>query len=197
MQEYRTIESELNQLKDQARKCTACKAGFDTNKNLVWSLGTKKPLVMFLGEAPGRHENEQGKPFCGPAGKGLQSIVLDLKLTLNDIYIANVLKHRPDNNATPPPEWIDACSSQFLQKEIELIQPRAIVCLGKTAAQALFRAKGKEFPNKSVRGLSFLYDDQITVFCTWHPAYACIYNPEKKEELKSDIQKALAFARAQ
>lgn len=161
--------------------------------NPVPGLGAIEPWIMEIGEAPGYWEDQQQKPFVGASGQELQWIHVDLDLTIRDIYISNVAHHRPADNRTPTVDEIKVCANLYLVREIELVRPRVIVCLGRTATTALHKLTGKPLPRSSLRGYQFKYKD-IPVVSTWHPCYACIYTPEKKPELVNDLKLALRIA---
>jgi DNA polymerase len=139
---------------------------------------------MFVGEAPGATEDELGRPFVGAAGQLLDKIIGAIKLSRNDVYICNVLKHRPPGNRNPMPDEVQACSP-FLLRQIELIQPKVIVALGTFAAQTLLNTKegiGK------LRGKVHRYYG-VPLVVTYHPA-ALLRNPGWKRPTWEDVQLA-------
>lgn len=177
-------------MKERASRCRACSLFSSTS--VVPGLGSKNPKVMILGEAPGQEEEIQGKPFVGPAGKVLQSIVLELGVTIQDLYITNSVKHRPPNNRDPTREERNACAELFLVEEIALIKPKVILCVGKIPARTMADLSHIPLPEKGLRGLSFQYKD-IPVLVSWHPAYI-LRNQYKRPELLADFKTALELA---
>jgi len=138
---------------------------------------------MLIGEGPGEDEDNHGLPFIGKAGQLLQQILTDIGLTEN-IYITNVVKHRPPKNRKPHKHEMKTCGLHFLLREIDEINPKKIVCLGRTSAEYLLEIL--ELPFKgSLRGHRFMYMD-IPVLCTWHPAYI-LRREDKLSELLEDL----------
>ena len=152
-------------------RCGLCKA----RKQAVFGVGSESGPWLFVGEGPGADEDEQGEPFVGQAGKLLDSMLAALGLKRGrDVYIANVVKCRPPGNRTPTLEEAAACAS-FLDRQIELIAPKIIVALGKTAATRLL---GAEASLASLRGRVHRYRGTPLVV-TYHPAYLLRSLPEK------------------
>ena len=152
-------------------RCGLCKA----RKQAVFGVGSESGPWLFVGEGPGADEDEQGEPFVGQAGKLLDSMLAALGLERGrDVYIANVVKCRPPGNRTPTLEEAAACAS-FLDRQIELIAPKIIVALGKTAATRLL---GSEASLASLRGRAHRYRGTPLVV-TYHPAYLLRSLPEK------------------
>lgn len=153
--------------------------------------------LMFVGEAPGYHEDQQGRPFVGAAGKLLEELLASIGLTREQVFIANVLKSRPPNNRDPRPEEIDACQP-YLWRQIELIRPKVICTLGNFSTKLLSgdqtgitRVHGK--PRRTEIGGVSLY-----LYPIFHPA-AALYTPAMMTTLKEDILRLpelLAHARA-
>lgn len=148
--------------------------------------------VMFIGEGPGADEDRTGLPFVGRAGQLLQRILNDIGL-IDNIYITNIMKHRPPNNRKPTIEEMDHCANEALIREIETLRPKKIVCLGRSPAEYMMTlADGGRGIQKagSLRGLKFniTHDDgwSIPVLCTWHPAFI-LRRPEKRHELEEDL----------
>ncbi len=140
------------------------------------------PKVFFVGEAPGREEDLQGRPFVGRAGRLLREAIS--KAGFKEYHITNVVKCRPPNNRTPHKGEIEACS-KFLRREIECLRPVLAVALGRTAMKGLL---GYEAPLKEVRG-KLLKGPSVKVLVTYHPA-AVLRRPSLKEEFFHDIKKA-------
>ncbi|HEY3055077.1 MAG TPA: uracil-DNA glycosylase, partial [Thermoanaerobaculia bacterium] len=126
---------ELEELGREASICTKCRLA-GTRTQVVWGTGNPNADLMFIGEAPGRDEDLQGQPFVGRAGQLLTDIIKAMKLSRNDVYIANVIKCRPPENRNPEPDELEACRP-FIRRQIELIKPKVIVTLGKFALQSL------------------------------------------------------------
>ncbi|GMQ91373.1 MAG: hypothetical protein BMS9Abin11_0681 [Gammaproteobacteria bacterium] len=150
-------------------------------KQAVVGVGDHNADWMFVGEAPGAEEDRQGEPFVGPAGKLLNAMLFALGLKRADVYIANVLKCRPPQNRDPQANEVEACEP-YLLRQIELIQPRVIVALGRHAAHSLL--KTDKALNK-MRGEKMLYHDIPTVV-TYHPAYL-LRNPADKAKAWQDL----------
>lgn len=161
-------------LRDTIAACTAC-ALCESRTQTVFGVGHAQARLMIVGEAPGEQEDRQGEPFVGQAGKLLDSMLAATGCKRGrEVYIANVVKCRPPGNRTPTPEEAAACAP-FLDRQIELLQPRLIVALGKTAATRLL---GTEASLSSLRGRVHRYRD-IPVVVTYHPAYLLRSLPEK------------------
>ncbi len=150
--------------------------------NIVFGVGDPEADLMFVGEAPGEDEDLQGIPFVGRAGQLLTNIIKAIGLRREQVYIANILKCRPPKNRNPEPDEVAACSG-FLMKQIDLIQPKIIVALGKYAAQTLLR---DETPISRMRGKFFDYKGTLLV-PTFHPSYL-LRNPSAKKEVWIDMQ---------
>ena len=161
-------------LKEAARSCGAC-ALCKQRKQAVFGVGNESAPWLFVGEGPGADEDEQGEPFVGQAGKLLDSMLAAIGIARGrDAYIANVVKCRPPGNRTPTAAEAAACAP-YLDRQIELIQPRLIVALGKTAA---IRLLGTEASLASLRGKVHDYKGTPLVV-TYHPAYLLRSLPEK------------------
>src|ERR1035437_4303327 len=171
----------LEELNSLICNCMKCQLG-DTRKNFVFGTGNPNAEVLILGEGPGAEEDEQGLPFVGRAGKLLNDILKAIKFERDDVYIANVVKCRPPGNRTPYPEEMDCCMP-YLKKQIELINPKLILCVGLTAAQGLL--KKKEALGK-MRGQIFEFDGR-KVMVAYHPA-ALLRNPGWKRGCWEDVQ---------
>ncbi|MDI6808776.1 MAG: uracil-DNA glycosylase [Candidatus Eisenbacteria bacterium] len=178
----KSAESGLAELERRAKRCTKCALSKD-RKNVVFSDGSTKSGIVFIGEAPGREEDIKGKPFVGEAGKLLTRIIIKgMGLCRDDVYIANVLKCRPPFNRDPDSDEIKACVPILIQ-QLELVKPKMICALGKFAAQ--FLTESKE-PISALRGKVFSYRG-IPVIPTFHPA-AILRNPGLKRSVWEDIQ---------
>ena len=168
-----------------AHNCTACRLA-GTRKNVVFGVGSLNADLMFIGEAPGRDEDEQGEPFVGRAGQLLTDIIKAMKLSRDQVYIANVIKCRPPENRNPEPDELDACRP-FIRRQVELIQPKVIVTLGKFGLQSL---TGKGYGISSVRGQWLDYNG-IKLMPTYHPAYL-LRTPAAKKDVWADMKKVMA-----
>jgi DNA polymerase len=164
--------ADIAALRERAMVCVKCPNLASSRKNVVWGVGDIHSPIMFVGEAPGADEDEQGEPFVGRAGQLLTKIIEAMGFTRETAYIANILKCRPDTpgqsagNRPPTPEEIQRCLP-YLNAQIDLIQPKAIVALGATAVAGLF---GKAAPISKIRG-SFMEFRGIPVMPTFHPSY--------------------------
>lgn len=160
------------ELRQRVLACTKCPHLAATRKNIVFGVGNINAELMFIGEAPGVEEDEQGEPFVGRAGELLTKIIQTMGLRRQDVYIANILKCRPDTpgqtagNRAPTAEEMRTCLP-YLIEQIELIRPKVIVALGKTAMEGLF---GKSVQITKIRGQWHQYRG-IPVMPTYHPAY--------------------------
>ena len=171
----------LAALYDRYHRCTACALGHQ-RKNFVFGAGNENADVMFVGEAPGAHEDEQGQPFVGAAGKLLTRILSAIDFTRDEVYITNILKCRPPNNRDPLPGEVDACDA-ILKEQIRLVQPRLICALGRVAAQALLKTEG------SIRSLRGRFHDchGAKLLVTYHPS-GLLHNPAYKRPTWEDVQ---------
>ncbi len=159
-------------LRERALVCVKCPHLESSRKNVVFGVGNIDAQLMFVGEAPGADEDEQGEPFVGKAGQLLTRIIETTGLSRTDVYIANILKCRPDTpgqsagNRKPTPEEMQTCIP-YLHEQIDLIQPRIIVALGATAVEGLL---GKTLGITKLRGTWKTYRN-IPLMPTYHPAY--------------------------
>ncbi len=170
----------LSEVASEVTKCHKCNLS-STRKNAVPGIGPSNSKVVFVGEAPGRSEDEAGKPFVGTAGKILSEALQDAGLDRSSVYITNVVKCRPPNNRRPLKEEKESCDD-YLKREFEIIKPKIICILGNTAYGSLL--DGNEITKH--RGKMIKRDEQW-YFLTIHPA-AVIYNPELKQVLKDDLK---------
>lgn len=165
--------------------CTRCKL-HRGRTTIVFGDGNASTDLMFIGEGPGRDEDIQGLPFVGRAGKLLTQMIEAMGLQRKDVYICNVVKCRPPENRTPEKDEISTCSP-FLLRQIEVINPRVIVCLGSVAAQTLLETN---------RGITHYRGEWLDfqgrkLLATYHPAYL-LRNPSAKGEVWKDLQKVMA-----
>lgn len=153
-----------------------------TRKNLVFGVGHPQADLLVIGEAPGADEDEQGEPFVGRAGKLLTDILKAIGFERSDVYIANILKSRPPNNRDPLADEV-AAHIPILHKQIALIQPKLILCVGRTSGTSLL---GRDSSLKDMRGIFHDYHG-IEVMVTYHPA-ALLRNPNWKRPTWEDVQ---------
>jgi uracil-DNA glycosylase len=168
-----------------ASVCTRCKLAA-TRTMVVWGTGNPNADLMFVGEAPGRDEDLSGKPFVGRAGQLLTDIITAMKLSRDDVYIANVIKCRPPENRNPEPDELAACRP-YIRKQIEMIKPRVIVTLGRFALQSTLE---RDVAISGARGEWFDFNG-IRLMPTYHPAYL-LRNPSAKKDVWSDMKKVMA-----
>ena len=172
----------LEQLNRMINNCTKCVLHKGRN-NFVFGSGNPNADVMVIGEGPGAEEDKQGLPFVGRAGQLLTDILKAIKFSREEVYIGNIVKCRPPDNRTPLPDEMETCIP-YLQKQIELIKPKLILCLGLTAAKGLLKKKDSL---TSLRGQVFEYNG-IKIMVTFHPA-ALLRNPNWKKDCWVDVQK--------
>ena len=174
----------LEELGALAASCTNCRLA-KTRTQVVWGTGNPNADLMFVGEAPGRDEDIAGKPFVGRAGQLLTDIVKAMGLSRDDVYIANVIKCRPPENRNPEPDELDACRP-YIRQQIDLIQPRVIVTLGRFALQSTLE---KNVAMSGARG-EWLDWNGIKLMPTYHPAYL-LRTPSAKREVWKDMKKVM------
>jgi len=170
---------------DEAKDCRRCPL-HQTRTNVVFGSGDADADLMFVGEAPGRHEDEQGLPFVGQAGKLLEKLLGEIGLQRSDVFIANVLKCRPPGNGDPEPTEIEQCRD-YLDRQVELIEPKVICTLGNFSTK-LLRA--------DTTGISRLHGQEevriigpraVRLFPLYHPA-AALYNQSLRATLFEDAR---------
>ncbi len=164
LSEPQDIFMTLDEYREKIKNCQKCSLG-KTRTNFVFGDGDPHAKLMLIGEAPGRDEDLQGIPFVGRAGKLLDKILSAVNFTREEVYIANILKCRPPNNRDPLPDEAEKCMP-YLDRQIELIKPQIICCLGRIAAQFLLDTKA---PLGKMRENDYSYKG-IRVFVTYHPA---------------------------
>jgi uracil-DNA glycosylase family 4 len=173
----------LQEIAKKVKDCTRCSL-YQTATNPVPGEGNSKAELVCVGEAPGAKEDETGRPFIGQAGQLLTKILAAIDLTREQVFICNVLKHRPPGNRNPLPEEVEACSP-YLIRQLELIKPKVIVAFGTFAAQTLLNTKT---PLGQLRGLVHQYHG-IPLVVTYHPA-ALLRNPAWKRPTWEDVKLA-------
>lgn len=179
---------QLVDIRDELGDCQRCKL-CETRKTIVFGSGNSNADLVFVGEGPGADEDEQGLPFVGRAGKKLTEII-EKGMLLNreqDTYICNIVKCRPPGNRDPEKEEIEACKP-FLVKQLQAIQPKVIVALGKPAASTLL---GRSVPITKERGTWHEFEG-IKLMLTFHPAYLLrFYTLENRKAVMDDMKKVL------
>ena len=173
----------LKSIESAVAKCTRCRL-YKTATNPVPGEGNPKARLVCVGEAPGANEDATGRPFVGAAGNLLTKILAAVDLTREEVFIVNVLKHRPPGNRNPLPDEVAACSP-YLVRQLELIKPKVIVAFGTFAAQTLL---GTKTPIGKLRGLVHQYHG-IPLVVTYHPA-ALLRNPAWKRPTWEDVKLA-------
>ena len=173
--------SALSELYQEIALCQQCEIAKYRTK-VVPGEGAEDAEIMFIGEAPGWHEDQQGRPFVGPAGKYLDELLASINLNREQVYIANVIKCRPQGNRDPLPTEMLNCR-KWLERQIELIHPRMIVTLGRYS-MALF------FPGKSISKIhgTALKQDNIIYFAMYHPA-AALHQQSLRQTIQADMLK--------
>jgi DNA polymerase len=172
----------IDELNSLINKCMKCDLGKTRNK-FVFGVGNPNAHAMLIGEAPGADEDAQGEPFVGRAGKLLNDILKSIKLSREEVYIANILKCRPPQNRDPQPMEMETCIP-YLHKQIDLINPKIILCLGRVAANGLLN---KKLSLADLRKNVYEFNG-IKVMATYHPA-ALLRNPNWKRGCWEDVQK--------
>lgn len=175
------------------RECTACTrcSLYKTAKNLVFSDGNENSKLVFIGEAPGADEDEQGKPFVGRAGKLLTATLEKFGQPRRKVYICNILKHRPPENRNPLPDEIEACTP-FLVKQLSILQPKLIVTLGNFSTKFILKT---EVGITRLRGRLHESPMGYPVMPTLHPAAVLRNINATLPDFESDIQEALKIVR--
>ncbi|MEW6109889.1 MAG: uracil-DNA glycosylase [Nitrospirota bacterium] len=175
----------LARLREEIGDCMRCKLS-KHRKNIVFGEGSPDAKLMFIGEAPGRQEDNQGIPFVGDAGMLLTRLIEKMGFKRESVYIANVVKCRPSNNRDPEADELETCR-RFIDRQIEIIKPEIIITLGRIALQSIMR--NSELSITSVRG-NFLEYNGIPLMPTFHPAYL-LRNPKDKWLTWADVQKVM------
>jgi DNA polymerase len=188
------LDDSLVKIREDIGDCKRCRL-CEGRTNIVFGSGNEKSPVVFVGEGPGADEDEQGLPFVGKAGQLLTQMIDNtaakegMSIRRPDVYIANVVKCRPPGNRTPERDEMEMCG-QFLARQLEVIRPKAIVCLGGTAGKALLDLK--EGITKA-RGQWYKWRD-IPVMLTYHPSYLLRnQSKELRREVWEDLKKAFHF----
>ena len=179
-----------DKLKNECSDCRRC-ALCETRNNLVFGVGNESAQIMFIGEGPGAQEDMQGVPFVGRAGQLLDDMLKMIDLDRSKVYIANIVKCRPPQNRDPLPAEQSACRN-WLERQIALVDPRIIVCLGRIAATGIIRA---DFKISREHGQWFRLDDGRRCMATYHPS-ALLRDVTKRPEAFSDLRELRKEIRA-
>jgi DNA polymerase len=173
------------ELATTVRSCTKCPL-HATRTNGVFGVGNRNARWMIIGEAPGADEDRQGEPFVGRAGQLLNSMLKAIGLAREQVFIANILKSRPPNNRDPKPEEVRACIP-YLYRQIELVNPGLILCVGRIAAQTLLDV---DTPIGKLRGVVHKIAANRPMVVTYHPAYL-LRSPVEKRKSWADLLLAM------
>jgi uracil-DNA glycosylase family 4 len=174
------------------RRCTLCTL-HATRTQSVFGVGDRNARWMVIGEAPGMEEDRQGEPFVGRAGQLLNSMLKAMGLAREQVFIANILKSRPPNNRDPRPEEVRACLP-YLYRQIELVNPTLLLCVGRIAAQTLLETTD---PIGKLRGVVHRIATDRPMVVTYHPAYL-LRSPGEKRKAWADLMLAMrTFAQLQ
>ena len=179
------MSSELNELYEEIALCRRCEL-YRSASRAVPGEGPANARLMFIGEAPGFHEDEQGRPFVGAAGQYLNQLLTSAGLSRDQVYITNVIKHRPPANRDPLPGEIDACSV-WLDRQIAVIKPKVIITLGRYSM-------ARFFPGKSISRIHGvpMTKDGVIYFPMYHPA-AALHQATLRQEIEADMLKLPAL----
>lgn len=179
-------EKLLQDLYEPYKNCHACPLGNLGRKNVVFGEGNPDTRLLFIGEAPGKDEDEQGRPFVGRSGQLLNKVLEACGISREDIFITNIVKCRPPNNRLPHPSESSICKSILLYNQIKIIRPKIICTLGSHALQSLIGDEIDEILKiTKVRGKIFKKDG-ILIIPTYHPAYI-LRNKNELETFMKDI----------
>ena len=171
----------LDELNEQIARCVQCDIA-KLRTHTVPGEGNPKAEIMFIGEAPGFHEDQQGRPFVGQAGKFLDQLLASIELDRTKVFIANVIKCRPPGNRSPTPTEIEACRP-YLDQQIELIQPRIVITLGRFSMERYF--PGARI--SSIHGIPKKIDG-VLYYPMYHPA-AALHQPSLRQDVVDDMKK--------
>ena len=188
-----TLEDDYKKLVREIENCKKCPL-YKYRKNPVPGEGPLDAKIMFVGEAPGKTEDETGRPFVGRAGELLTLLMKNAGIDRRKVYITNIVKCRPPGNRDPSDEEIEACTP-YLWRQIRLIKPRVIVTLGRHAGRVLFRKAGLEWKTIT-KHHGRVYEAvvegvRVKIIPTYHPA-AALYRKPLRQSLEEDFQKAIS-----
>ena len=173
-------EEVLQQISEEVSTCTKCQL-HHSRKKAVPGEGPADSDIMFIGEGPGFHENEQGRPFVGAAGKFLEELLSDIGLSREEVFIANVVKCRPPGNRDPQPEEVETCTSNYLDRQIAAINPKVIVTLGRFSMNLLM----PDSKISQVHGSAVKINGRLVV-PMYHPA-AALHQGSLRPVIKNDF----------
>jgi uracil-DNA glycosylase family 4 len=180
----------MDELAAEVRDCKKCRLWRDA-KNPVPGEGNPEARLMLIGEAPGYQEDMKGRPFVGRAGKLLDTLLAGIGLSRGDVYISNIVKHRPPENRAPKTDEIEACAP-YLDRQIRIISPKIIVTLGNHSTRYILSKVNAEVRGiTEVRGKIYmgkLFEIPLKIMPTFHPA-AALYNPAYLSSLEEDFRK--------
>jgi len=178
MKEVRDLSPE--ELAERVKACTDCR--LSQGRNLAVPGEGKDGSILFVGEAPGWHEDQMGRPFVGPAGKFLEELLGSIGLRREEVFITNMVKCRPPGNRDPLPDEIETCR-KYLDRQIEFLRSRAIVSLGR-------HSLARFFPGKTISQVhgSWRKEDSIIYFAMYHPA-AALHQGSLRKVIQEDILK--------
>src|SRR5437879_4033678 len=188
----------LHIVREDLGDCTRCRLHKQGRKQIVFGVGNPNAELMFIGEAPGADEDEQGEPFVGRAGQLLNNMIRAMGLRREDVYIANIIKCRPPGNRTPERDECETCSP-FLMRQIAVIKPKVVVALGAVAAKNLLainapmselRGRWYDFKPAGVRSDPSWTGARLAV--TYHPAFL-LRDPRQKGEAWKDLQRVMKY----
>lgn len=182
------VDETLEHIREDIGDCRRCRL-CEQRKTIVYGVGNPRARLVFVGEAPGADEDEQGIPFVGRAGQLLTKMLTAIDLSRDDVYICNVIKCRPPGNRSPERDELATCSA-FLFRQLSVIRPKIICCLGSVALNTLL---GANLPITRVRGQFFDYQG-TPLIATFHPAYL-LRNPNAKREVWEDLKKIRDYLR--
>jgi uracil-DNA glycosylase len=174
----------MKTLDEEILACNLCRLCQSRTNAVPGSGITTTPKLVFIGEGPGRNEDLQGKPFVGRGGKLLDELLESVSLKREDVYITNIVKCRPPKNRKPKADEVEICTSHYLEKQLDLLQPKLVCTLGATALQ--YFTGEKEMGN--THGKLFKTKSGILLLPTYHPA-AVFRNRKLKKSLEEDLQK--------
>ncbi len=181
----------LKKIKEEILTCQKCSLRKFRNDNSYYPVigeGNHNTDIMFVGEAPGLQEARKARPFCGKAGKVLDELLAGMGVERESVYIVNILKDRPPQNRDPLPEEISSCSP-YLEKQIEIIEPKIVCALGRYSMKFLmenYNLEGAIEPISKIHGKIFTAE-KFSIMPLYHPAVAT-YNPNMKETLANDFE---------
>ena len=179
----------MDELRQECRSCMKCSLG-KTRTNLVFGVGNEQAKLMFVGEGPGEQEDLQGVPFVGRAGKLLDDMLAMFDLSREDVYIANIVKCRPPKNRDPLPDEQDACYP-WLERQIGIIRPSLLVCLGRIAAMRLIDPRYRITQQHG----QWVRKDGMEMTAIYHPA-ALLRDPRRRPEAFDDMKEIAAKLKA-